>query len=511
MAYSRLDKNRRDIQIPQSRVGEVLPSYFEADNPKLITLLEKYYDFLDSDGKHGFSSSIREIALNRDAEQNSTEALDELVKEIGNGLTSAAFFDEPRLMAKLLGQFYRVKGTLTSVEGFFRGFFGEEVVVEYPKDQIFIVGESNIGFESQKFIQNNALYQIFSVLLKTGLSTSDYDNLYKKFVHPAGWFFQGEVSTATEITLFPSSLASGDSIRPDLIASPGDASTTVFGPETFIFPSFEFNEITALIADSSQNQFRIRLDQLISTYQDISAEKLGQFYTSIDELLTPNSFTFDNQTPFDTTYDGAAYGESSTSNYAADSAGHEDIFFLANTFAPYANLNTHIAGQVLVGSIGVYWNDTTVNTLTDSYAAPASALLGPERTKTILYIDSSNASFDANNFVNPEHLNAFNGLAFNSGANRSQHLPGLLIKGTALDPPDPDYYYRVDSDAYYIRSALYPAAGDGTWSTSIGNRFAISKLRLGDRLGSEAAPDFSLTFETMDNDMFTRYSSDSTY
>ena len=505
MAYLKLDKNRRNIQIPQSRVGEVLPSYFEADNPKLITLLEKYYDFLDSDGKQGFSSSIREIALNRDAEQNSIKALDELVKEIGNGLTSAAFFDEPRLMAKLLGQFYRVKGTLTSVEGFFRGFFGEEVAVEYPKDQIFIVGESNVGFESQKFIQNNALYQIFSVLLKTGISTSDYDNLYKKFVHPAGWFFQGQVSTATEVTLLPSSLASGDSIRPDLITA---VSTAVFGPETFISPSFEFNELTGLLDSGS---IRIRLDQLISTYQDVTSEELGQFYTSIDQLLTPNSFTFDNQTPFDTTYDGAAFGESSTSNYAADSAGHEDIFFLANNFAPYANMNTHIVGTTLQGSIGVYWNDTNGNTAGDSYAGPASALLGTERTKTILYIDSSNGSFDPNNFVNPEHLNAFNGLAFNSGSVRSQHLPGLLIKGTALDPPDPDYYYRVDSDAYYITSALYPAAGDGTWSSSIGGRFAISKLRLGDRLSSEAAPDFSLTFETMDNDMFKRYSSDSTF
>ena len=510
MAYLKLDKNRREVQIPQSRVGEVLPSYFEADNPKLITLLEKYYDFLDSDGKQGFGQSIREIALNRDAEQNSTESLDELIKEIGNGLTSAAFFDEPRLMAKLLGEFYRVKGTLTSVEGFFRGFFGEKVDVEYPKDQIFIVGESNVGFESQKFIQNNALYQIFSVLLKTGISTSDYDNLYKKFVHPAGWFFQGQVSATTEVTLLPSPLASGDNIRADLITS-DSAFTSVFGPETFISPSFEFNEITGLIADSSQNQFRTRLDQLISEYQDISSENLGQFYTSIDQLLTPNSFTFDNQTPFDTTYDGAAFGESSTSNYAADSAGHEDIFFLANNFAPYANMNTHIVGTTLQGSIGVYWNDTNGNTAGDSYAGPASALLGTERTKTILYIDSSNGSFDPNNFVNPEHLNAFNGLAFNSGSVRSQHLPGLLIKGTALDPPDPDYYYRVDSDAYYITSALYPAAGDGTWSSSIGGRFAISKLRLGDRLSSEAAPDFSLTFETMDNDMFKRYSSDSTF
>lgn len=283
------DKNRRDLPLPQSRVDEVFPSYFEAENPTLITALEKYYDFLDSDGQHAFSNSINEIILNRDVAQNSEAALDELITEIGDGLTSASFFEQPRLMAKLLGEFYRVKGTLVSIEGFFRGFFNEDIVVEYPKEQIFIVGESNVGFDSQKFIQDNGLYQIFSILVKSGVSIRDYEALYKKFVHPAGWHFQGEVSTVNEIQILPSSLASLDSIRPDIITF----ATPLFS-EISVDIEAPFAELTGLLESDGSGIIRVRLDQLISLYQNVTLTELENFYTNFSELLTPNSFTFDD-------------------------------------------------------------------------------------------------------------------------------------------------------------------------------------------------------------------------
>src|SRR6056300_1528153 len=102
MAHKVEDKNRRDVTLVQSRTGEVVPSYFETDNPTLLTFLDKYYDFLDSDGQNSFSTSIREVVAARDTQQTSTKLLDEVVKEIGDGLQSSAFFEQPRLMAKLL-------------------------------------------------------------------------------------------------------------------------------------------------------------------------------------------------------------------------------------------------------------------------------------------------------------------------------------------------------------------------------------------------------------------------
>ena len=192
-------------------------------------------------------------------------------------------------MAKLLGAFYRSKGTLVSAEGFFKGFFNQEATVEYPKDQIFIVGESNVGFEGQKFIQDNTIYQIFSILIRTGISTRDYEALYKKFVHPAGWHFRGEVLLPNQVTVGIGQVFSGDSVRPpELIFA------TPVHSEAPIAPLFQFNEVTALIDSDNGIPHRLSLVSTIATYQSLTSGQLEKFYSNLAELLTPNSFTFDD-------------------------------------------------------------------------------------------------------------------------------------------------------------------------------------------------------------------------
>jgi hypothetical protein len=58
---------------------------------------------------------------------------------------------------------------LYSAEGFFRAFYGEQPEIVYPKNNLFIVGESKVGPESLKYIQNGALYQVLSVLVRSGV------------------------------------------------------------------------------------------------------------------------------------------------------------------------------------------------------------------------------------------------------------------------------------------------------------------------------------------------------
>ena len=291
-----IDKNRRNQELFSATIDGALPSHFAEqygeDSGSLIKLLDLYYQFLDSSGTNSFGSDIHNLFTARDISETNTKGLDQLIGEIGNGLTASAFFQEPRLMARLLASFYRAKGTLVSVEGFFRGFFNEPLEVEYPKDQIFIVGESNIGFEDRKFIQNNELYQIFSILLKTGISTTDYETLYKKFVHPAGWYFQGEVVTTNEINLNVSHLENVDGLRPVV----DSATTKVFGPELFITPVLPFAEHT-LVFDSDNigaGQIRATLTSTIEAFQNLTPNELEKFYANAIELITPNSFTFDD-------------------------------------------------------------------------------------------------------------------------------------------------------------------------------------------------------------------------
>jgi len=288
MAHSLADLNRRKITLKTSKVGEVVPEYFQEEYPKFITLLEKYHDYLDSDQAQGFGQRIKELIYARDAAQTDTNNLDELVKEIGNGLQASSFFKQPRLMTRLLGEFYRSKGSINSAEGFFRGFFNQEAEISYPKDKLFIVGQSDIGYESQKFIQNNEIYQIFSVLVRTGLSTTDYENLYKKFVHPAGFHFAGEVLTTEETTLSPTALG--------LNPLESDTPEYILASAASLIPSAPFSDITGILDSTSNVGIRIRLDQPISDFTSDSSTptSLANFYTSIKEWIQVNSFTFDD-------------------------------------------------------------------------------------------------------------------------------------------------------------------------------------------------------------------------
>jgi len=292
MAHTLKEKNRRQPTLTTSKTGEVLPEYFEADNPKLITLLDEYYKFLDSSGSQSFSDQIEQIHKARDISSTRINFLDELITELGNGLTQSSFFDQPRLMAKLLAGFYRSKGTLVSAEGFFRGFFGEEVVIEYPKEQIFKVGDSKIGFDSQRFIQDNAIYQIFSILVKVGISVQDYEALYKRFVHPAGFHFAGEVAVFEEANIGPfSNGVTAQGLNPLDSA----ALNPTFITEGDITLVSGFSELTALIDSGGEDDvYRVAIDQSITKYQSLTISDLTNFYPSIISFLSPNSFTFDD-------------------------------------------------------------------------------------------------------------------------------------------------------------------------------------------------------------------------
>jgi len=290
------DLDRRHLNLSKAKVKDVLPEYFTTDYPSLVSFLEAYHQFLDSDGDQAFKVEINNLFAARDINQTSLANLDQLITGIGNGLQSASFFDNPRLMSKLLAEFYRVKGSVVSAEGFFRGFYNQEVTIEYPKNNMLHINDAEnnflshqIGFDSLKFIQDNRRYQIFSILIKSGLSTSEYETLYKKFVHPAGWYFEGEVFLEGVGDALDSAYSGVDSdeIRGSIASGPrtsGIASVTGIAP---------FVQLTAII-DSSGQDFRVGLDQTISVYQDLTSEELAGIYDDIAQIITPNSFKFDD-------------------------------------------------------------------------------------------------------------------------------------------------------------------------------------------------------------------------
>jgi hypothetical protein len=292
MNQTLLDFNRRDINLTQSKVREVLPSYYLSEYPDLIKFLEYYYDWLDSDSIHGFNNTIQNLYKLRDLKSTELSFLNQVFYEIGQGLISADYFVDPQLVGGLLANFYRIKGSLYSAEGFFRAFYGEQPEIIYPKNSLFIVGQSQIGPESLKIIQNGALYQVLSILVRSSVPISKWRDLYKAFVHPAGFYLGGEV--------FIESL--GDlnlEVMPDAIL---DDAADVTGIESIInIEPIALTSITLIVPDSGDADSAE--ERLVATtireYENLTAEQLINLYNSIEELLDPNSPTFDDDSAID--------------------------------------------------------------------------------------------------------------------------------------------------------------------------------------------------------------------
>jgi len=290
MAEIKYHQNRRPRNFLHRKVRDVLPEFFTQDFPKLVTFLEKYYDYLDSDDVSSFDNQLRQIYQTRDTQEIPSKLLSTLISEIAAGNTGDNFTD-PNFYAQRIHELHRTKGSRFSIEEFFRAFYQQNVEVEYPKNNIFTVGHdsagplSRIGAESNKFIRNNALYQIYSILIKSPLAQTTWIELYKKFVHPAGFYVAGSVQTDVEaVGTLSAPLASPDSGNPGVISS---AVMSAIAP---------FTQMTLLSGGLSIDSggLRSQLGQTIDKYQSIPANQLNTIYGNVNEILTVKSFTFDD-------------------------------------------------------------------------------------------------------------------------------------------------------------------------------------------------------------------------
>ena len=279
------DYNRTNLNLRSYSIKEVLPQYYASAYPNLITFLEGYYDYMDSDGT---IDAIQDLYSLYDLESTDLKYIEQIFASIADGANST-YFGEPREVLRNFANFYRVKGTKYSAEGFFRAFYGLDVEIEYPKNNLFIVSESKIGTESLRYIQNGALYQIFSVLIKSSIPLSTWRELYKKFVHPAGFYLGGEVvlelvSTNSQFLVMPLSI---DQPPPPLF---------VEGVANFTIPNGLVETLGILPDDGDSDTVveRIDLEARVGDYVNMRADVFAASYGRIDDAMNINSPTFDD-------------------------------------------------------------------------------------------------------------------------------------------------------------------------------------------------------------------------
>lgn len=283
-------QQRGGVTLHNSQVVSIVPDVFNSEYPNLVKFIQSYYEYLQSRDGNGFADIIQNLHEVRQLSTADLEILDLLLGEIGNGLQSASFFRNPRLMARLLAGFYRSKGTILSAEQFFKAFFNQEVEVSYPKRNIFILNESKLGASSLKFLTDNKRYQIFSILLKTGMSSDDYIDLYTKFVHPAGFYIGHEVGTEGHARIGIRAGVTTDPLEPPNYPIEVQATPIMMDVHS------SFDLMTMEETDQADVGIIISSMERLMGYENVTFNELIDQYTTIENWVSVKPNTMDNVT-----------------------------------------------------------------------------------------------------------------------------------------------------------------------------------------------------------------------
>ena len=285
--YTLKDNLRRDYRFTDHyAVEQVLPDYFKADYPKLIKLLEAYNQFEDSDQSP--ARLVHDIITARDITANDLSLLSFIEDELLLGQSYFEGFTNKRAAAKFSNNLYRSKGTLYSIQQFFRTFFGITPDVRYTKEDRFMIGEtdSRIGFDSQKFLTDDKLYQVFAILIKADIPVERWREAYKLFVHPAGMYFGGQV-------LLEATGSFNFGIMPDFEKVNIDP---VVQGEASLGAGLLVTDLTGEVDSDGRGTYgklRIDLPGSVEEIQNISIDELNQNYRSISELVGTSSPSMD--------------------------------------------------------------------------------------------------------------------------------------------------------------------------------------------------------------------------
>ena len=205
MSHERfVNKRRRSLNLREPAIGNILPEHFAALYPKFITLLKKYYEFQDQNES---TELLNHLFATRDINETDITLLTYIEDEL---LLGESYFQkfgsndtELRAAANFSNTLFRSKGSKFAIEWFFRSFYGEDVEVLYPKENVFKIGEtdSQIGADSLKYITDDKLYQTFALLVRVGVPIAKWRETFKLFVHPAGMYLGGEVFIVDDVAV----------------------------------------------------------------------------------------------------------------------------------------------------------------------------------------------------------------------------------------------------------------------------------------------------------------------
>jgi hypothetical protein len=274
----------RNIRLHKARVRQVLPEHYQSNYPKLIELLDLYYEFLSTHPEHNFDDIISEIILAHDLDLAGEKNTEYLSRDLTVGEDYSSAMTDFKTKGPLFVDWYRSKGSLYSIERFFRWMFNESVEVEYGKNSVFMLNEdsSKIGTTSQKYIKNDKLYQVFALLIKVGIPGIQWRDLYKRLCHPAGFYFQSYVILESIGNYYIRDMIGVVPPQADPLESSADVHIQSISGVFSYYPS-------------EPSGADVRVGQLsISAISELEVSDVIHRTDSIAEFVGPNSPTFDS-------------------------------------------------------------------------------------------------------------------------------------------------------------------------------------------------------------------------
>lgn len=208
-------------------VDDLIPEHVVSKYPGLVEAVKVYADFLENANKAGYY--INAIDIQRDIDLVEENLLLQLQKEVGAPIPRQ-FATDPRKLYKRITEFYRSRGTPSSIEAFFRILFNDDVELYFPKEDILIPSDGKWNDQSQQVIADkNTSTPLFTYTLGSNTDTiagADDNNKKLIFDNPVVYVndvYRTDYKTLVEINtttnsldytiMFDANLSAGDVVE----------------------------------------------------------------------------------------------------------------------------------------------------------------------------------------------------------------------------------------------------------------------------------------------------------
>lgn len=277
---------------PSIVVNSQAPEFIRSDYAKFITFLQKYYQYLEQDGKA--LDLLRNLEFYNDIDYQTEDAVLSIFYSLFLPDFPQAIKADKKFVLKNIAEFYNSKGSYDSIKAFFRMFYGEEVEIYLPKvdvlkldagiwNKVFKIKVYNISVGSIENLVNSEIYQLDPIenTKTVRARVIDYDPKDNTLYLTADTIVVKFSSTSLVYAVN----SNGDLVSFNIQTQLGEIATTYAGL------NYETGETAKLLASQSNTE-NIRVQQVKTGKVDnIVVLNQGDNYSILDEITFTDPVT----------------------------------------------------------------------------------------------------------------------------------------------------------------------------------------------------------------------------